>query len=361
MREHLPMKKILLITENLGSGGAERQLTGLAVLLKERGYNVRFVTYIEKQFYLPYLKKHGVDYKLLLNAGNKYTRVFYLLKEMQQYKPDAVISYLTSTNVSMCLTRLLYKTKLIVSERSHTLVFSFKTRLKFHLYGIADYIVANSSSEENNIKDHFPVLASKTLSIHNFIDTEKFKPAYPKKENLLPVIYCVGRVIPSKNVLNMLKAIRSAFNMGFNFNVIWRGSQYDTAYCNEVESMVERLKLNDHFFLKDQSDNLLPEYQNADIFCLPSFYEGYPNVICEAMSCGLPVICSNVCENSNIVKENINGFLFDPHNPDDIADAIVKVLSMSEEERNHMCVQNRKDIESNNSAAKFIDKYISLL
>lgn len=355
------MKRVLLITESLGSGGAERQLTGLAVMLKERGYEVKVITYIENQFYLPYLKKYDVDYKLLLKAGNKYTRVFYLYKELREYKPSNVISYLTSTNVTMCLVRLLYKTKLIVSERSHTQVFSFNTCLKFHLYRIADYIVANSSSEEENIKDHFPGLKGKTLSIRNFIDTDIFKPADSESTNILPVIYCVGRVIYSKNILNLLKAMKIAFDRVGNFNVIWRGSKQDLGYCNQVERMVEELGLEEHFILKDQSDNLLTEYQNADIFCLPSFYEGYPNVICEAMSCGLPVICSRVCENTNIVKENVNGFLFNPHNPDDIADSIVKALSMSDEERKLMSAQNREDIEKSNSAGKFIDSYIRLL
>ena len=51
-----------------------------------------------------------------------------------------------------------------------------------------------------------------------------------------------------------------------------------------------------------------------DAFCLPSFKEGYPNVIVEAMSCELPVLCSKICENPVIVEDNINGFLFDPHN-----------------------------------------------
>lgn len=51
------MKKILLFTENLGSGGAERQLTGLAVLLKNAGYVVKVVTYIKAQHYESFLRK----------------------------------------------------------------------------------------------------------------------------------------------------------------------------------------------------------------------------------------------------------------------------------------------------------------
>lgn len=50
------------------------------------------------------------------------------------------------------------------------------------------------------------------------------------------------------------------------------------------------------------------EYRKADVFCLPSLYEGYPNVVAEAMSCGLPILCSNVCENPYIVEEGAMAF-----------------------------------------------------
>ena len=99
--------RILLLTENLGSGGAERQFTGLAVLLKEKGYQVRVITYIEKQFYEPYLKKNQIDYKLVRKAANKYTRVYYIWRELCEYKPDVVVSFLPSVNITMCLVRLM--------------------------------------------------------------------------------------------------------------------------------------------------------------------------------------------------------------------------------------------------------------
>lgn len=70
------MKRILLITESLGSGGAERQLCGLAVMLTKAGYPCRLVTYIDNQFYEPYLRKNGVDYEFVPELANKVTRPF---------------------------------------------------------------------------------------------------------------------------------------------------------------------------------------------------------------------------------------------------------------------------------------------
>lgn len=62
------MKKILLITETLGSGGAERQICGLASMLTKAGFPCRLITYVENQFYEPYLRQNGVDYQFVLKT-----------------------------------------------------------------------------------------------------------------------------------------------------------------------------------------------------------------------------------------------------------------------------------------------------
>ena len=72
-------KKILLITENLGSGGAERQICGLASMLTMAGFPCRLITYVENQFYEPYLRQHGVDYQFVPELWNKKSRIFNLL------------------------------------------------------------------------------------------------------------------------------------------------------------------------------------------------------------------------------------------------------------------------------------------
>ena len=68
------MKRILLITEGLGSGGAERQICGLAAMLTKAGYPCRLITYVENQFYEPYLRQNGMDYEFVPQLWNKKTR-----------------------------------------------------------------------------------------------------------------------------------------------------------------------------------------------------------------------------------------------------------------------------------------------
>lgn len=113
--------------------------------------------------------------------------------------------------------------------------------------------------------------------------------------------------------------------------------------------------------LHDPNQKIEEEYRKADIFCLPSLFEGYPNVVAEAMSCGLPILCSNVYENPYIVEEGVNGFLFDPKNPVEMADAIKKMVSLSYENRKEMGKRNRQLCLKRNTEEVFLKSYVELI
>ena len=121
------------------------------------------------------------------------------------------------------------------------------------------------------------------------------------------------------------------------------------------------MDIKDYLILHDTLQSIEKEYQKSDIFLLPSLYEGYPNVVVEAMSCGLPVICSNRYENPYIVKNGVNGYLFNPESADDIAEAIVKIISLSEPDRRQMGAKNRMLCLTRNSTESFIKSYIDLI
>lgn len=357
------MKKILCITENLGSGGAERQLTGLAAFLQQAGYNVRFITYVENQFYLDSLLENNINYKLLKKAKNKYTRIFYLIKEMKNFAPDVVISFLPGPSISMCLVKLFYsKFKLIVSERSATQGKTFRTRVKFLLYRISNCVVTNSYTEGANIKEKFPKLSDKIVTITNFVDTTHYVPSNLVVQRKELFILSVGRVIPSKNILRFIHAIKQIIDNGYNVQVKWVGSiNFDKDYFITVEAEIRRLKLSNNFVFCDAMTNIVDEYQRADVFCFPTLYEGFPNVLCEAMSCGLPIICSDVCDNSSIIEENGNGLLFDPLSISDMVDKITYFYNLDDSVKRKMGLHSRKISIDKFSQSIFINKFIHLI
>mgnify|MGYP004512575947 CR=1 FL=1 len=356
------MKRILLITENLGSGGAERQICGLAVMLTRAGFPCRLITYVKNQFYEPYLRQNGVDYQFVPELWNKKTRVYKAAKYVRQYKPDVVISFLPSVNKTMCLAKLFFKAKLVVSERNNNTCITRGDKIQFNLYRMAGAIVPNSNSQGKFICDNFPFLSKKVHPIINFVDINRFTPSEtPVRKEKLRIV-TVARYTQQKNVLTYMKAIRMVKDMGLNVHFDWYGDKkHNAAYFAEIEKEYQQLDIADYMTLHDPNQKIEEEYRKADIFCLPSLFEGYPNVVSEAMSCGLPILCSNVYENPYIVEDGVNGFLFDPKKSEAIAEVINKMVNLTREERMEMGKRNRQLCLKRNTEEAFLKSYVELI
>lgn len=356
-------KKILLLIENLGSGGAERQLTGLAAMLKSQGMMVQVCYYVPKDFYVPYLKQNGVDVYFLSEATSVKHRYGALKKKIKTYKPDTIISYTASTSMCFCMMKLLgAKFKLIVSERNTTQELTLMERLRFFLYRWADVVVPNSHSQESFIKAHFKHLSHKVFVITNFVDTEKFKPVWDKCEDHDEVrMICVGRMMPQKNIPTFIKAIKKVVEDGYKLHVDWFGHDLKDAYSKQCHDAISDNSLENTFLFHSESPDIADEYRKADVFCLPSLYEGFPNVLCEAMSCGLPVMAGRVCDNPTIVREGDNGFLFDPNNIDEMAATIENYIGLPKERVKRMGECGREIAVELFSKKSFIDKYCQII
>lgn len=357
------MKRILCVIQSLGPGGAERQLSGLAVLLKQQGYIVEVCYYIKRDFYVPFLNNNNVNVVFLSNASGKIRRFFSLKHCIDSFQPDAIISYSASPSIIIGLFKFFgAKYNLIVSERSTTQFVTVRDRLRFFFYNWTDKIVPNSCSQALFIKNNFSNLSNKVRVISNFVDTKEFSPALNKKctDNVIKII-CVGRVVPAKNIPLLIEAVSKVIAEGFKAHVDWFGRDLNDDYSKRCHDTVIQYHLQDYFVFQKPTSNIKTEYHKADFFCLPSLYEGCPNVLCEAMSCGLPVVCSRVSDVPQIMEEGANGFIFDPRDVDDMAEKLKKMITLSEEERNKMAIRSREIAVSKFSTDVFIQKYLELI
>ncbi len=359
--------RVALLIDHLGAGGAQRQMVGLAGMLKEKGIDVTVYTYYPIMFYGSQLERCGVRCETIAGAGSHRKRFALLRKKLLSVGPDVVVAYLDTPCMLACLVRRFGgKFKLIVSERNTTQVMTRRERVKFWLYRYADHIVPNSYSQGEFISTHFPRYKEKTTVISNFVDLEKF--AYPgqRRRNPKAVILVAASVWPSKNTKGFIEAVKKLKARRDDFVVKWFGLDLNTsipqnkAYMEDCLRLVETNGLAEHLLLFPKTKDIDKEYREADFFCLPSFHEGTPNVVCEAMACSLPVICSRVCDNPQYVREGINGFLFNPHDSDDIAGKLDEALSLTGTAYGAYCAQSRSIAEQTMSADKFVKSYMSL-
>lgn len=356
------MKRILCLIDSLGSGGAQRQITGLACLLKSSGYDVKVIWYHPEDFYKNALDLNGVKYTnpVCFSAINKLSAV---LKEIRSFNPDVVVSYLDGPCIVACLGKLLgFKYKLIVSERNTTQILSVKEKIKFFLYRVADAVVPNSVTQKNFLESRYPVLSDKVTLITNFLDLKLFAPReLPSSRGDALKIAVVARIVEQKNVITFIKAVKKVVDSGTNVEVHWYGLPFSDEYFCICQETISNFNLDKVFVFEGEVKDINSVYQRADVFCLPSLYEGFPNTLCEAMGCGLPVICSRVCDNPYIVRENLNAFLFDPASVEDISAMILRFCAIPYAQRCLMGKESRRIAEELFSQEIFVSKYVELI
>lgn len=356
------MKQILLFIDSLGAGGAQRQLVGLAVMLQQAGYKVKVCTYHNIGFYKSFLDEKYVANELIPNADDSKKRIWAVKHYFKQENPDWVIAYQETPSLVACMAKLLgCKFRLIVSERNTTQRIGINERIRFFLYRWADAIVPNSFAQESFLVNRYSWMKKKVKTITNFVDLKRF--AFVKKEKReTPLIVIAATIWPSKNTIGLIQAAKVLKEKGLPFKIEWYGiNEAYQEYLSQCKNLIEKFELDECIKLLPKSKQIQEKYEACDFFCLPSFYEGTPNVICEAMSCGRPILCSNVCDNAMYVKEGENGFLFNPHNPESIANAVERALKIDVDTYGVFCRNSRNKAEDLLSEGKFIDKYISLI
>lgn len=353
--------RVLCLIDSLSSGGAQRQMVGLAGLLKMEGYEVKVVTYYDFPFYLPQILESGVDYEYLPCTTGLIDRFFKIGSTIKQFKPGCVISYLDTPNILSCLLHSFHKRewKLIVSERNTTQILSIRERMKFALYRFADYVVPNSYSQAEFIAKYYPNYTNKCHVITNFVETEVFTPIENKKFSRTLRIIGVGRIAEQKNIPMLIEAIKIVHERGYDVHVDWYGSKFET--YDICFQLIKQYHLESVFMFHDTSSNIIRKYQESDIIVLPSNYEGFPNVLCEAMSCGLPVIATDVCDNGRIVHNNENGYLILSGDTMNLAQKLIQFMELPIEKRRAMGEKSRKLSVTLFSKVSFVEKYVKLI
>ena len=338
---------IVCLISCMGPGGAERQLTGLAALLKDQGHEVQVCWFDSRTFYRPFLEEKGVPWKML-RARWKIVRVLKLRAELRRFRPDAVIAWLDGATRAACTLKALGAPwRLIVGERNTTQALTRKEKAKFRRYRVADAIVCNAATQADFVRTHFPQLAAKCSVIHNYVDLQAFKPSAGERPDGPVRLAVVARLHPQKNAPAFVEAVRLAREQGAALEVDWYGAPAEE----------ERGGVRFHPPVQD----VAAVYHNSDALCLPSLYEGFPNVVGEALACGLPVLCSRVCDNPLLVSDGVEGLLFDPTQPQDMADTILRFCALSPEELQTMGLAARHKAEAMLAPEAFVQRYLELL
>ena len=363
--------KILLLIDHFGSGGAQRQIVELARGLKRRGHAVEmFIYFPEHDFFRPRIDQDQIVVHEYRKARGFSSGVVRKLKSlMSRGDIDVVVSYLSSANIYAELAKLVAGgPKLVVSERTshHDDKSSIAALLRRLMHALADHVVANSRAQSEWLRKRW-WLEDKVSCIYNGVDLALHEPRAiaPEPGRDLRLL-AIGRIGPEKNAANVIRAMALLHEKGARVpEVSWVG-QRDTspaglAYCRQVDQLLEGLpeiRKRWHWLgLQSDTRQSLGEH-HALIHA--SFYEGLPNVVCEALATGLPVLASNVCDHPLLVADGERGFLFDPTDPKSIAAGIGRLTELDAVAWRRLARNARRYSEDNLGIEKMVAAYESL-
>jgi L-malate glycosyltransferase len=206
------------------------------------------------------------------------------------------------------------------NERFRWLDRLFFRRLSVEIWGNARVVVANSEGLRELALRTAP--AQPIRVIPNGVDVETFRPAASKRTGGLRVL-CVSRLIERKGIEYLLRAMAELRGAPCTLTLAGTGNLE-----SHLRALCQTLGIGDavRFLGFVPHEQIVPVYQEHDVFVLPSLNEGMSNTVLEAMACGMPVLMTNTGGASELIEDGANGYLFEARSPKAVADKLRRYL-----------------------------------
>lgn len=364
------MKKILFFIRSLNAGGAERQLIVTTKGLAERGHDIAVLTFYSGGFYADELKGTSVQLLSLDKKGrwDVFGFLLRLRKIIRQQAPDAIYSFLGTANILTVLMRPFIQVKKLVwgvrasnmDLEQYDWLSRWSYQLECYLSKFADLIIANSNAGKDYAVAHgFP--EDNITVIHNGIDTQRFYPAKIRGQSLRKqwgvkpqqtLIGAVGRIDPMKGIPVFLDAVATIKQDFPNLRFVWVGAG-DAHYEKTMYQQATTLGLDDVLIWAGRHTDMLAVYNTFDISSSSSCSEGFPNVLGEAMACGVPCVVTDVGD-SALVVGNV-GMVVLPRDSQGLSDAWIKMLRIDKLLFQKKAISGRNKVHNEFSVVALIE------
>jgi glycosyltransferase involved in cell wall biosynthesis len=348
-------RRALFFMPNLGGGGDERVIVTLLRHL-DRSHFEPHLALVEAVG--PFLKEVPAD---VLVHDLKARRVRYafpgMVRLVWKLRPQVVHSAMLELNIASILCRpfLPPRTRVLIREDISTSAYNFQLgrnlrvwSFLYRVYGKADKVICVADYVLNDLAQNYGVPRSKMVRIYNFVDVSETRTLADAIENPYsgdgPHLVAAGRLSDQKGFDILLEAMALVRNSLPNSQLTILG---EGDLRSELLAQRERLSLNEAVHLPGFQSNPFPYFKHADLFVLPSRFEGLPLVVLEAMAVGTPVVASD-CPGG--LREILAGcpmaWLVPPCDPEALAETIVSV-----------CNSNVKNSQAGGSVDAFLNRY----
>lgn len=364
------MIRVFFLIRSLHVGGAERQLVNLVKGLDKSCFEVAVgLFYNEGPLREELSAERGIRIYPLGKQGrwDIFRFLARLVGILREFSPDILYSYLTDANVLALLARYFSGVPHVVwGVRASYMDFSkydLMTRFIFRFAAVqssrVDLIIANSHAGAAFHRGQ-GYDGRRFIVVPNGVETDHFSPNPSIGKELRSeweirdgdvLIGLIGRSDPMKDHSTYLQAaallLRDLQNV--RFLCIGGGGE---SYQSELQSFSQELGLDGHVIWVGPRKDMCAIYNALDIVCSSSYSEGFPNVVAEAMACGVPCVVTDVGDSRFLVGDT--GFAVPPKNPQMLSEALQRMIHLGEGGRHEFGIRARQRIIQNFGVERLI-------
>ena len=369
--------KILHVITHLPIGGAQDNTLYTVELLDKEKYDISLCCNLDGELVERAKKIEDVklfDIPFLCREVSPYRDIRAFLSLYKLFKEEDFTIIHTHSSKAGLLARLaavLNKTPIVI-HTIHGFAFNdfmnmFKKNFFIYVEKLlakwTDVLITVSNLNKKKIIDLNIAHENKIKNIYSGIDlslfTNKRNDDFRKELNLENdhlLLGSVGRLSDQKDPITMIEAFGIISKPFPNAHLVLVG---DGELKGKILEKIDQLKLNGKVHLTGNKNNPWSAYHSMDLFIMSSIYEGLGRSITEALSCGVPVVCTDVEGVPEIVRDNITGILVPPKDANKLADGIIRTLNDMETAKK-MAEEGRRFVKDNFDVNKMVNDIDSL-
>jgi N-acetylgalactosamine-N,N'-diacetylbacillosaminyl-diphospho-undecaprenol 4-alpha-N-acetylgalactosaminyltransferase len=361
--------KILFVIYSIYGGGAEKQMQEILRRIDRSKFEPHLAVFELSGKESSVLPQDVTLYDL--RTPFRPASLFLALKLarlIDKIKPDKVLSFLWSVNLIALSAGMIsrHHPQIFVSER--TLPSESVLRYRFSyirgllikiIYPGASKIAAVSRNVKNDLIERFGVPAEKIAVIYNSIDLEKIRSAMKEEIDLKPpFLISAGGLNPTKNFEFQIRAFvkLKAARPGLKLVILGEG-----ALRQKLEELIKELKLDGSVLMPGYVGNPHKYFSRASCFILSSHFEGFPNVVPEAMACGTPVVLADQLLGAReLVEDRVTGLVYARDNPDSLVSSVEALLNdpaLARQLSDNALARVKKDLDINKMVRNYEDLF----
>lgn len=210
--------------------------------------------------------------------------------------------------------------------------YTMKAEAEMFRHSALRAVICNSAMVRDDISRRFGVPAEKLHVIHNGVDLEYFHPGLRIEYrasmrarlgigNDVPVVLYVGSGFARKGVAQLLAALTQLRQRDAVLVIVGKDR-----HAARMQRLAERLGLSGRVHFAGPQQDVRPWYGMADVLALPTLYDPFPNVVLEALACGLPVLTSPDCGAAELLRDRDCGRICDALDVAALADGLAVLL-----------------------------------